>query len=54
MTVSKYLGNKQNVKKHFHVYENVNVTKKVICLTSFQDLTKSTLCENLINNLTII
>lgn len=54
MTVSKYLGNKQNVKKHFYVYEGVSVTKQAICLTNFQDLTKPRLCEKLIHSLTII
>lgn len=54
MTVSKYLGNKRNVKEHFYVYQDVRITKQVICLTNFQDLTKSTLCENLIHDLKII
>lgn len=54
MIISKHLGNKQNGKEHFYVHEDVSITKQIICLTNFQDLTKSTLCKSLIHRLTII
>jgi len=43
MIITKHLGNKRNGEEHFYVYEDVSITKKIICSTDFQSLTKSRL-----------
>lgn len=54
MIVSKQIRNKQNSKEHFYVYEDASITKQIISLKNFEDMTKSTFCKNLIHCLTII